>query len=80
MSIEETIKDLEHTIKYFEGCADKFQRGRKYQAMRTLEQLHQYNVVERNEQSPPKYTPCGGCGADNPNDRCINCFHDFGGN
>ena len=80
MSIEEIIKDLEHTIKYFEGCADKFQRGRKYQAMRTLEQLRQYNVVGRSEQLPPKYTPCGGCGADNPNDRCINCFHDFGGN
>lgn len=50
MSIEEIIKDLEHTIKYFEGCADKFQRGRKYQAMRTLEQLRQYDVVGRSEQ------------------------------
>lgn len=50
MSIEEIIKDLEHTIKYFEGCSDKFQRGRKYQAMRTLEQLRQYNVVGQSEQ------------------------------
>lgn len=49
MSIEEIIKDLEHTIKYFEGCADKFQRGRKYQAMRTLEQLCQYDVDNRRE-------------------------------
>jgi len=37
-------------------------------------------VVGRSEQLPPKYIPCGGCGADNPNERCINCFHDFGGN
>lgn len=44
------------------------------------EQLRKHDVVERSERLPPKYTPCGGCGADNPNDRCINCFHDFGGN
>lgn len=25
------------------------------------------------------YTPCGGCGADDPSKRCIGCFHDFGG-
>lgn len=25
------------------------------------------------------YEPCGGCGADHPSKRCINCFHDFGG-
>lgn len=42
--------------------------------------LRIHNVVGRSEQLTPKYTPCGGCGADNPNDRCINCFHDFGGN
>lgn len=24
------------------------------------------------------YKPCGGCGATNPRERCINCFHDFG--
>lgn len=24
-----------------------------------------------------KYYPCGGCGADNPMDRCIGCFHPF---
>lgn len=44
MSIEEIIKDLEHTIEYFEGCVDEFQRGRKHQAMQTLEQLRQYNI------------------------------------
>ncbi len=26
-----------------------------------------------------RYTPCGGCGADKPSDRCIGCLHDFGG-
>lgn len=52
MSIEEIIKDLEHTIEYFEGCVDKFQRGRKYQAMRTLEQLRQYNISGQSEQLP----------------------------
>ena len=25
------------------------------------------------------YTPCGGCGATHPKERCINCHHDFGG-
>lgn len=24
-----------------------------------------------------KYKPCGGCGANNPSDRCINCRHQF---
>jgi|ERR1044072_4483433 hypothetical protein len=24
-----------------------------------------------------KYTPCGGCGATDPIDRCIGCFHPF---
>ena len=23
------------------------------------------------------YTPCGGCGAETPKDRCIGCFHPF---
>ena len=50
MSIEEIIKELEHTIEYFEGCTDKFQRGRKCQAMVTLEQLRQYNVSGQSEQ------------------------------
>lgn len=26
-----------------------------------------------------EYEPCGGCGNDRPNKRCIGCFHDFGG-
>lgn len=73
MSIEEIIKDLEHTIKYFEGCADKFQRGRKYQAMRTLEQLSQYNVVGRSEQLPI----LDRCECEDPNEEpikvCMNC-------
>ena len=25
------------------------------------------------------YTPCGGCGAQKPSDRCLGCFHHFGG-
>lgn len=25
-----------------------------------------------------KFIPCGGCGAEHPNERCIGCFHDFG--
>jgi len=24
------------------------------------------------------FIPCGGCGAEHPNERCIGCFHDFG--
>lgn len=24
-----------------------------------------------------QYTPCRGCGADRPKDRCIGCFHQF---
>ena len=27
--------------------------------------------------SNESYVPCGGCGATHPNERCINCFHDF---
>jgi hypothetical protein len=42
--------------------------------------LHLFDVSWRSEQLPPKYIPCGGCGADNPIDRCINCRHHFGGN
>lgn len=26
-----------------------------------------------------RYSPCGGCGAEKPIDRCIGCLHDFGG-
>lgn len=26
-----------------------------------------------------KFTPCGGCGATTPSERCIGCLHDFGG-
>lgn len=26
------------------------------------------------------FTACGGCGASNPKERCLGCFHDFGGN
>ena len=45
-----------------------------------LVKLILYGVVVRSEQLPPEYKPCGGCGAEKPNERCINCFHDFGGN
>lgn len=24
-----------------------------------------------------KYTPCGGCGAEHPDERCLGCFHPF---
>lgn len=27
---------------------------------------------------PSEFIPCGGCGAESPNDRCIGCMHDFG--
>jgi len=39
-----------------------------------------FGVSGRSEQLPTRYKPCGGCGAENPNERCFNCFHDFGGN
>ena len=42
--------------------------------------LSMSGVVGRSEQLPPNYTPCGGCGAEHPKKRCINCHHDFGGN
>ena len=74
MSIEEIIKELEHTIEYFEGCTDKFQRGRKCQAMVTLEQLRQYNVSGQSEQF---YCTCSRAkGFDNDEDGmpyCIEC-------
>ncbi len=25
-----------------------------------------------------QFIPCGGCGANHPRERCINCHHDFG--
>lgn len=50
------------------------------QLIEARKQLALYNVVEQSKQLPPIYNPCSGCGADNPNERCINCFHDFGGN
>ena len=28
--------------------------------------------------TPPKITPCGGCGAERDRDRCMGCLHDFG--
>jgi hypothetical protein len=52
----------------------------QYANERVTEVLRIHDVVGQNGQLPPKYEPCGGCGADNPNERCINCFHDFGGN
>lgn len=27
---------------------------------------------------PNDLIPCGGCGAESPNDRCIGCMHNFG--
>ncbi len=33
--------------------------------------------IKAQSSTPVQYTPCGGCGAQTPNERCINCFHDF---
>jgi hypothetical protein len=76
---QRTISMLSSMIESGE-CHTTRTREMMNNAQNGLEQLRQYNVVGRSERLPPKYTPCGGCGADNPNDRCINCFHDFGGN
>ena len=60
MNMDEIIKNLEHTIEYFGGCVDEFQRGRKHQATLILEQLRQYNVSGGSEQ-----LICPRCGSNN---------------
>lgn len=48
--MEEIIKDLEDTIKYFEDSQNDFQRGRVFQAKKTLEALRIHDVVGQSEQ------------------------------
>ena len=44
MNLEEIIKDLEHTINYFEKPVTGMQIGRKYQAEKTLKELKLLNI------------------------------------
>ena len=48
--MEEIIKDLEHTIKYFEDAQNDFQRGRVFQCIKILEALRIHDVVGQSEQ------------------------------
>ena len=65
------MTDIEKIVKIIENYSPE---------LAAEEILRLFGVVGQSEQLPPKYKPCGGCGADSPNERCINCFHDFGGN
>lgn len=59
MTLNEIVKDLEHTIEYFKEPKTQLQVGRRYQAEKTLEQLRLYGVVGQSEQLV--------CSCDNPN-------------
>lgn len=66
--MEEIIKDLEHTIEYFEDAQTDFQRGRVFQAKKVLEALRIHGVVGQSEQlecdctQPPfRYNELGTC-------------------
>ena len=48
--MEEIIKDLEHTIKYFKDSQNDFQRGRVFQAKKILKALHIHDLVGQSEQ------------------------------
>lgn len=39
--MEEVIRELEHTIQYFENAQTDFQRGRVFEAKKVLEALRQ---------------------------------------
>lgn len=43
--MEEIIKDLEHTITYFEDAQNDFQRGRVFQAKKILEALRKHDAI-----------------------------------
>ena len=78
MTLNEIVKDLEHTIEYFKEPKTQLQVGRRYQAEKTLEQLRLYGVVGQSEQLKPASSnmeECDLCGQINKlgYDKCQAC-------